>query len=147
MKMFCPVCESESRRNKLILRQINLTSAVYLCEDRQCDYPKGHKWIVVERSLEEIFQHKEFTDVNAERNKTADAATDFDIDSWLNGVIDKTTFNANLNMPQINNRDALDLEEFDRFLNSADTGNRNTESLSESGKSSCNLEELLKDIL
>ncbi|XP_017769948.1 PREDICTED: uncharacterized protein LOC108562425 isoform X2 [Nicrophorus vespilloides] len=49
-KILCPVCSS-----KLVLKQINLDTAVYLCLKSECVYPQGHDWIMVTRSLSEMY--------------------------------------------------------------------------------------------
>lgn len=41
----CPKC-----KNKLLLKQINFDSAVYICSNLQCPYPVGDKCIEVKRS-------------------------------------------------------------------------------------------------
>lgn len=57
----------------MILYQINLTEAVYLCENKLCSYPEGHKCILVKRSLDEVPIYPK-----KPRNRIADSSGDID---------------------------------------------------------------------
>nr|XP_022918069.1 uncharacterized protein LOC111427262 [Onthophagus taurus] len=86
----CPVCTSLSKNNKLILYQINLTKAVYLCEDKSCSYPKGHNWVEINRSWKEIPKDTEkLKTLNTDSSEYNDPniSDDFSIDS--NEFLDK----------------------------------------------------------
>lgn len=68
----CPSCKV----NKLKLYQINLEEAVYLCINKNCTYPKGHDFIVVKRSADniatnvEVFNEAEIIDLDLFVNDT-----------------------------------------------------------------------------
>lgn len=81
IKMRCPDCASRGADTQLKLRQVNLTEALYMCESSDCGYPDtGSTWIVVARSIEEIFTE--------ETHPTAEQIDD--IDAWVSGVADGT---------------------------------------------------------
>ncbi|GJQ69066.1 hypothetical protein Trydic_g6230 [Trypoxylus dichotomus] len=70
---YCPTCAIDNKTSKLVLRQINFSLAVYLCEDSSCKYPEGYDTVQVEqRSLDEL--SKEIKQHNTEKS---------DLDSWL----------------------------------------------------------------
>lgn len=105
--MFCPVCEEKQISSKLLLHQINLDEAVYLCEDRQCLYPKGYEWKIVKRNWNDI--NKTETIIHTE--STSEQVETDDLDQWFNELLDT---------PQVpvleSDGTAFDFEEFERSL-------------------------------
>lgn len=51
MERACPTCQSNGRHQLLELRQINLTTATYMCKFDGCTYPDGYSWIYVSRNV------------------------------------------------------------------------------------------------
>lgn len=47
----CPVC---SRSGTLILRQINATEAMYVCDNPECFYPVGEEITIIKRAIPEL---------------------------------------------------------------------------------------------
>lgn len=95
--MYCPVCQS----NQLVLHQINLEEAVYLCQDQDCTYPIGCEWVLVKRKLEEIYSEPQASTQMIE-NFSAEIAF---------GEIENL-----LNAPEPDG-DVFDLEELESMLN------------------------------
>lgn len=82
---YCPKCIRTNNHNKLVLRQINLNLAVYLCEDKNCTYPEGYEVVQVEqRSLKELS--------NANKKQQSQKT---DLDSWLDDFFTKEDITVN----------------------------------------------------
>lgn len=115
--MICPVCRNNNQNCKLVLKQINFSTAVYLCEDETCTYPVGYEWMFVQRNLENIYTWKDQLPI---QNETTEISEQNDIDNWLNEIFDKeaavTATPASDNSHKDNN--IFDLTEIETWLNS-----------------------------
>lgn len=112
--MFCPACRNNNKQRRLLLKQINLSTAVYVCEEEKCIYPVGYEWTFVQRNLDDIYTWKEQSHVET---VCFNSSGEHDIDKWLNEIFDATPCEtSSLN----NNDNTFDLTEFEAFLNSPD---------------------------
>ncbi|KAJ3640590.1 hypothetical protein Zmor_027146 [Zophobas morio] len=68
----CPLC-----KKNLSLQQVNLSLAVYLCEDLNCKYPVGYDCTVVERKLEDMDKS---VDLSSEKESE-------ELDDWIHEVV------------------------------------------------------------
>lgn len=65
----CPEC----RVFLLKTYQINLDTAVYLCQNKNCAYPKGHKLVLINRTLKQLIEEKKSENLQ-------------ELDQWLNRI-------------------------------------------------------------
>ncbi|RZC38493.1 Vmethyltransf C domain containing protein [Asbolus verrucosus] len=70
----CPLCSKH-----LSLKQINFTTAVYICEDLQCNYPIGYDCITVERKFEDMDKDIELLNNREE-----------DLIDWIDEIVEKS---------------------------------------------------------
>lgn len=123
--MFCPVCETKGCKTKLILKQINFSTAVYMCQDIKCTYPVGYEWIMVTRTLEDMNKpQEEFEEQLKSQQSTAtvnaSAVDVIDFDQWLSDAFSSNVVRDNIcnsNLSQID--DVFDMLEFDSLLSGA----------------------------
>lgn len=122
--MLCPVCASKQTENKLILYQINFEEAVYLCEDRQCNYPEGHDWIFVKRKWLDMNENEQTAKDLAEQPATTE------LDQWFDELLAENN-DSTLKLPNNTiNPDFgvdFDFDEFEKML-MADAEKQNQES-------------------
>lgn len=116
--MYCPICQNGNRQSKLVLKQINFSTAVYLCEEEKCMYPVGYEGIVVQRNLDDMYTWKEQPPVETACVNSSDQS---DIDTWLDEIFDT----APPATTSLNNSDSntFDLTELEMFLNSSPVDN------------------------
>lgn len=119
--MFCPVCQNNYKHSKLVPKQINFSTAVYLCEDEKCTYPVGYDCTFIQRNLDDIHTWKEPVEATCVINPSKHD----DIDIWLNEIFDSTPCGSVLLNSSDNN--TFDLAEFETFLNLPSKNEENSE--------------------
>ncbi|CAH0564325.1 unnamed protein product [Brassicogethes aeneus] len=114
----CPICQK-----LLELKQINLTTAVYLCVDLKCPYPVGYDCIEIERNILEIFKvskkdKNEKITVNKEALNSSTESVKVDIScSDKNENVNNTDCSLDLDFTIENVGDnTAELQDIDAFL-------------------------------
>lgn len=111
--MLCPVCATKQTENNLILYQINFEEAVYLCEDRQCNYPEGHDWILVKRKWLDMKKNDPPAPAASEQSATTE------LDQWFSELLaenEDSTSKLTDNNKKLDFGADFDFDEFEKML-------------------------------
>lgn len=134
--MFCPVCENKGCKTKLTLKQINFSTAVYMCPDVKCTYPVGYEWIMVTRSLDDMNKpQEEFEEqLKSQQNPANFSNVEvIDFDQWLNEAFSSDVASDSSSVQQV--EDVFDMLQFDNLLSGTPLSENNQiEAVSNSGQ-------------